>query len=115
MGESQRSGALPQHDESLRRVIIGRPVWFVDGDKVRDRKAEASLETAAHAAGFAEVAFQLEPIAAALDYESMIDEEQTALIADIGGGMTPGPRTRRTRGAGENPGRPPRKRTHLAR
>ncbi len=80
--------AEQQHGEVLQRVIIGRPVWFVDGDKDRDSKAQAALETAARIAGFADVAFQLEPIAAALDYESTIDTEQIVLVADIGGGTS---------------------------
>ena len=51
------------------RVVIGRPVHFVDDDDKRDRKAEDSLRHAARSAGFRDVAFQLEPIAAAFDYE----------------------------------------------
>ncbi|MEO8102261.1 MAG: Hsp70 family protein [Betaproteobacteria bacterium] len=77
-----------RHGATLRRVVIGRPVWFVDGDTERDARAQASLEAAARAAGFADVAFQLEPIAAALDYESTIDGEQIVLVADIGGGTS---------------------------
>lgn len=80
--------AEAQHGAPLARVIIGRPVWFVDGDADRDRKAQDSLATAARAAGFSEAAFQLEPIAAALDYESTIDEEQIVMVADIGGGTS---------------------------
>ena len=38
--------------------------------------------------GFAEVSFQFEPIAAALDFESTVDHEQLVLVADIGGGST---------------------------
>jgi hypothetical chaperone protein len=72
----------------LKRVVIGRPVWFVDGHAERDARAQVSLETAAQAAGFSEVAFQFEPIAAALDYESTIDSEQVVLVADIGGGTS---------------------------
>ena len=48
----------------------------------------ASLNTAANAAGFKEVAFQYEPIAAALDNKSRITDEQIVLVADIGGGGT---------------------------
>ena len=77
-----------QQGNTLRRAIIGRPVWFVDGNNVRDAKAEATLTAAAIAAGFADVAFQYEPIAAALDYESTIDSEQIVLVADIGGGTS---------------------------
>jgi hypothetical chaperone protein len=73
---------------ALERVVIGRPVFFVDADPVRDAKAQASLTTAARAAGFREVAFQFEPIAAALDYESTLAREELVLVADIGGGTS---------------------------
>lgn len=80
--------AETQHGRKLNRAIIGRPVRFVDHDKTRDAKAMASLEKAALAAGFNEIAFQFEPIAAALDYESTIHDEQIVLVADIGGGTS---------------------------
>jgi hypothetical chaperone protein len=70
------------------RVVIGRPVHFVDDDPARDRQAQAALMKAAHAAGFADVAFELEPIAAAFDYERRVGREAMTLIADIGGGTS---------------------------
>jgi hypothetical chaperone protein len=72
----------------LVRVVLGRPVFFVDDDPARDAQAQSALEAAARAAGFAQVQFQYEPIAAALDYEDSIDEEQLVLVADIGGGTS---------------------------
>ncbi|MCY7387468.1 MAG: Hsp70 family protein [Burkholderiales bacterium] len=83
-----KSVAEAQHGSPLTRVVIGRPVHFVDHAVARDAKAVASLDTAARAAGFSEVAFQYEPIAAALDYESRIVNEQIVLVADIGGGTS---------------------------
>ena len=80
--------AEAQHGNALNRVIIGRPVRFVDHDESRDAKAMKSLETAARAAGFEDIAFQFEPIAAALDYESTKQDEQIVLVADIGGGTS---------------------------
>ena len=74
--------------QALHRVVLGRPVFFVDDDAVRDAQAAAALEDAAHEVGFAEVQFQFEPIAAALDHESHIDHEQLVLVADIGGGTS---------------------------
>ena len=73
---------------AIDRAVLGRPVFFVDDDAVRDAKAQATLEAAARAAGFAEVHFQYEPIAAALDYEQHAGHEQTVLVADIGGGTS---------------------------
>lgn len=70
------------------RVVMGRPVHFVDDDPARDALAQASLQQAAQAVGFTEVTFQLEPIAAALDYERRLDREQTVLVVDVGGGTS---------------------------
>ena len=70
------------------RVVIGRPVHFVDDDSKRDDKAEDSLRQAAKAAGFRDIAFQLEPIAAAFDYEQRVTRESLILIVDIGGGTS---------------------------
>lgn len=70
------------------RVVMGRPVHFVDDDAARDAKAESSLRQAAESVGFKDIAFQFEPIAAALDYERRLTRETTVLVADIGGGTS---------------------------
>lgn len=75
-------------DKPLTQVVLGRPVHFVDDDPAADAQAEAQLAAAAKAAGFAEVMFQFEPIAAALAYEQQVTQEQTVLIVDIGGGTS---------------------------
>jgi hypothetical chaperone protein len=75
-------------EAELTRVVLGRPVFFVDDDPVRDAQAQAALEAAARQVGFAEVLFQYEPIAAALDFESGVQTEQLVLVADIGGGTS---------------------------
>ncbi|MDN3919344.1 Hsp70 family protein [Roseateles violae] len=72
----------------LNKAVLGRPVFFVDGEPERDAAAQRSLEAAARAVGFEEVHFQFEPIAAAFDYESQIDSERIVLVADIGGGTS---------------------------
>ena len=72
----------------ITRVVLGRPVYFVDDDAARDARAQAALQTAAREVGFDQVHFQYEPIAAALDHESQIDREQLVLVADIGGGTS---------------------------
>ncbi|WP_024516901.1 Hsp70 family protein [Bradyrhizobium sp. Tv2a-2] len=69
-------------------VVLGRPAFFVDDDPEADAAAERQLEAAARAAGFERIAFQFEPIAAALDYEQSVDAEEIALVADIGGGTS---------------------------
>lgn len=72
----------------LTRAVLGRPVFFVDDDPLRDAQAQAVLERAARAIGFAETSFQFEPIAAAFDFEQRVDREQLAIVADIGGGTS---------------------------
>ncbi len=69
-------------------VVLGRPVRFVDGDDRADARAEAALEAIARRAGFRDVAFAYEPIAAAHHYEQTVQREELALIADIGGGTS---------------------------
>jgi hypothetical chaperone protein len=73
---------------SLSRVVLGRPVFFVDDDPKRDAAAQAALARAARNVGFKDISFQFEPIAAALDFESGIHDEQLVLVADIGGGTS---------------------------
>ena len=74
--------------QPLDRVVLGRPVFFVDDDAERDARAQATLTAAAQAAGFRDVRFQFEPIAAAFDYEQQVVHEQIVLVADIGGGTS---------------------------
>ena len=69
-------------------AVLGRPVRFVDDDDAADTAAQSALESIARASGFREVAFQYEPIAAALDYEQRVAREETVLIVDIGGGTS---------------------------
>lgn len=74
--------------QSFTQAVFGRPVHFVDDDAAADRLAQDTLEEIAHAAGFRDVLFQYEPIAAAFDYESRISREELVLVADIGGGTS---------------------------
>ncbi len=73
---------------ALRQVVMGRPVYFVDDEPARDAAAQASLEAAARAVGFTDIAFQFEPIAAAFDFEQQCTQEEHVLVADIGGGTS---------------------------
>lgn len=72
----------------VRRAMLGRPVHFVDDQPERDLLAQTTLERAARAAGFESVAFQLEPIAAAFDFERRVTQDTTVLVVDIGGGTS---------------------------
>ncbi|HET9905300.1 MAG TPA: Hsp70 family protein [Anaerolineales bacterium] len=71
--------------ETIDSVTLGRPVKFSESPE-RDHKAQETLRQAAHEAGFKEVDFELEPIAAALYYEQSITEPQNVVIFDFGGG-----------------------------
>jgi hypothetical chaperone protein len=83
-----RDKAQQAGGQSLTRVVMGRPVFFIDDDTERDAQAQASLAAAAHAVGFEDVVFQYEPIAAAFDHEQHLDHEELVLVADIGGGTS---------------------------
>lgn len=74
--------------QNFSQVVLGRPVHFIDDDSAADQLAQDTLEQIARAAGFKEIQFQFEPIAAAFDYESRIHQEELVLIADIGGGTS---------------------------
>ncbi|MDA7417314.1 Hsp70 family protein [Xenophilus arseniciresistens] len=74
--------------QPIARAVLGRPVYFVDGDPVRDAQAQQALEDAAREVGFAALSFQYEPIAAALDHEQRVQREELVLVADIGGGTS---------------------------
>jgi hypothetical chaperone protein len=83
-----KSSAESAAGTTLRRAVLGRPVFFVDDDARRDAQAERALASAARAVGFEELRLQYEPIAAAFDYERRAGSEQFVLVADIGGGTS---------------------------
>jgi hypothetical chaperone protein len=87
IGELKRR-AEHQAGRVFHSAVFGRPVFFVDDNVAADRQAQETLGEIARAAGFREVSFQFEPIAAAFDYESQINREELVLIADIGGGTS---------------------------
>lgn len=87
VAELKRRAEAELGDE-LSQVVMGRPVHFVDDDPVADAEAQRQLEAAVRAQGFKDIAFQFEPIAAALDYERQANGEKLALIVDLGGGTS---------------------------
>ena len=83
-------GLLKQRAEELLGEPItaatrGRPVHF-SALPESDRQAEETLRAAAQAAGFEQVDFELEPVAAALEYERSLSAPQNVVIFDFGGG-----------------------------
>ena len=83
-----KARAEAEAGHAVTRAVMGRPVFFVDDDPARDAQAQAALEAAARQAGFKELHFQYEPIAAALDFENSVQQECLVLVADIGGGTS---------------------------
>ncbi|MEA3309094.1 MAG: Hsp70 family protein [Chloroflexota bacterium] len=77
--------AEAQLGESCPQVVLGRPVSFSTDLAVSER-AEEILYRAALFAGFRDISFQLEPIAAAHLYHRNSDRREIALIFDFGGG-----------------------------
>jgi hypothetical chaperone protein len=73
--------------EPVTSVLLGRPAQFGPTPD-RDKLAQDRLETAARRAGFREIAFQVEPVAAARAFEQSLDRDVTCLVADLGGGTT---------------------------
>ncbi len=71
--------------QELKQVVLGRPVHF-SNDETHDRLAQGRLLQAAFRAGYEQVYFQYEPIAAAFGYETTIDTPQNVLVFDFGGG-----------------------------
>jgi len=74
--------------EPVDAVVMGRPVHFRDNDPAGDARAQDELERIARAAGFKDIAFQYEPIAAAFAHEQGLKSEKLAFVVDIGGGTS---------------------------
>lgn len=78
-----------QLDQSIDQAVIGRPINFQGlGSEDANQQAEGILLRAAKRAGFRDVEFQFEPVAAGLDFEATLEKETRVLVVDIGGGTT---------------------------
>jgi hypothetical chaperone protein len=71
----------------VTRVLLGRPARFAVSD-ADDLYAQNRLERAARIAGFTEIHFCPEPIAAAREFRSQLSGEQLVLVGDFGGGTS---------------------------
>jgi hypothetical chaperone protein len=69
------------------RVTAGRPVRFA-GQFVNEELALARLTKAFGLAGFDDVSFVAEPLAAAYKFASRITDAKTCIVADFGGGTS---------------------------
>lgn len=82
-----RTRANAHYGTDVRRALFGRPARFSESDE-NDALAETRLEAAANFAGFDEVHFCPEPLAAAYDFRSRLTEPKVVLVADFGGGTS---------------------------
>lgn len=71
--------------ESVERAVFGRPVRF-SHMPAEDQLAEDRLRRAAHIAGFKEIVFFFEPVAACVEYAVATERKQRLMVVDIGGG-----------------------------
>ncbi len=84
-----RRAAERQFGDLGRRLVVGRPVRFSGaGNAEDDERALQRLRTALAIAGWEEVSFEYEPIAAAYHYGAEIEREQILLVGDFGGGTS---------------------------
>ena len=89
MLEHIRSVAETAYDCTITSAVLGRPVRY-HGTQGKDGDSQALevMSRAATRAGFKDVRYELEPLAAAYEYETSIREEQKLLVVDVGGGTT---------------------------
>jgi hypothetical chaperone protein len=84
-----RKHAEAQFQRPIRYAMVGRPVRFVGADAPEDNDfAVSRLRQAFTAAGFEQVDFEMEPVAAACAYETTLDHDELIFIGDFGGGTS---------------------------
>ncbi len=81
-----RERAEEQIGGPIGRATIGRPVHWAENDADGDALALARMGTALKMAGFTEVDFVPEPIAAGLHFGSILGEPKHVIVFDFGGG-----------------------------
>jgi hypothetical chaperone protein len=84
---TMRERAAAHYEADVTRVVLGRPARF-SNDADEDALAETRLRKAAELAGFNEVTFCPEPVAAAYDFASDLHEPKLVLVIDLGGGTS---------------------------
>jgi hypothetical chaperone protein len=70
-------------------AVVGRPAHFSGADTADDDVfALSRLRAGFQQAGFHDVRFEFEPVAAAYQYERQLDHDELVLIGDFGGGTS---------------------------
>jgi hypothetical chaperone protein len=84
-----RTQAEKQFGAAVRGAVVGRPVTFVGAESAEDNQYAAErLKLSLEKAGFEQVSFEYEPVAAAYHYESTLDHDELILVGDFGGGTS---------------------------
>ena len=83
-----KSKAEQYLQSDIEKVVLGRPVHFHDNNPDADAKSEDMLRNIATSIGFKDIHFLYEPIAAAYSHEQTIEDEQIAVVVDLGGGTS---------------------------
>ena len=86
LGEMRRR-ANAFTNENVEKIVLGRPALY-SLDANDDQLAQDRMQKACELAGFKEVIFCPEPIAAGLDYSNGNSSQKIILIADFGGGTS---------------------------
>lgn len=82
-----RERANTYFDCDVTRVCLGRPARFSPEPEL-DQLAQDRLAAAARTAGFEQIDFCYEPVAAARDFQDELSSPKLVLIADLGGGTS---------------------------
>ncbi len=85
--EEMQAHAGKQMQQSVPRLVVGRPVQYVGANPDADLAMRRYREALA-SIGFNEVYFAYEPVAAAFFYARRLERDATVLVADFGGGTT---------------------------
>lgn len=73
-------------NKEINIAVMGRPIRF-SPNKIEDETAERRLRNAGRIAGFDEIVFFYEPVAASVEYlATETTENQIVMVVDIGGG-----------------------------
>ena len=83
---AMRERAEEQIGGPIGRATIGRPVHWAENDAEGDALALERMQAALKMAGFTEVDFVPEPIAAGLHFGSILAEPKHVIVFDFGGG-----------------------------
>ncbi|MES2745476.1 MAG: Hsp70 family protein [Bdellovibrionota bacterium] len=84
---TMRERAEKARGQSLTKVVLGHPALFAPTPEGHQR-ALTRLEKSANIAGFTDIVFCPEPVAAAHNFAKSLANEKIVLVADFGGGTS---------------------------